>query len=109
MEYFDQNGRPLQTSKYSGLSIASMVLGILAVVFCCLWPLSLILGIISLVLALASKCGRQLDPFAITGLITSCIAIVLVLIMCLVPFFLAHNATRHLNFKPTTQHYSRTN
>ena len=66
------------TASYNGLSIASMVLGIISLL---IWPIAIITGILALVFAGASfKTCQPRGPqrgrgFAITGLVTSLIAL----------------------------------
>lgn len=55
----------------SGLSVASMVCGILSIVFaCCIPPMGLILSIVGLVLGIVSQ-TKQKNGFSLAGIITS--------------------------------------
>lgn len=65
----------------AGFAIASMVLGILSLVLCCIAYLSLVLGIIGIVLAVISL--RKQAPgkgMAIAGLVCSLISVSLFLV-----------------------------
>ena len=79
-------------SKSSGISLASMILGIIGVVFSFIgiFVATLVLDIISLVasviaVAMAGKClhDGEKNGYSITGLITSIIAIV-ISVICLI-------------------------
>ena len=66
----------------AGLAIASMVLGICSIVFCCVWYLSAVLAIVGLVLAIVSLKGEKPGRgMAIAGLITSIIGLVIVVVV----------------------------
>lgn len=71
-----------------GLSIASLVLGIVSVIFsCCLWYIGLPCGIIGLVLGILSmKKKAPGKGMAIAGIILSAVALVLgiITIFCLI-------------------------
>src|SRR5579862_7388309 len=65
-------------AKNSGMAIASMVLGIVAIPLTCLW-IGLPIGIVALVLGIIALVGINKDPlrrggkgFAITGIVTGC-------------------------------------
>lgn len=84
----DPYQQPYQTQNKpqgsSGLSIASMVLGILALVFSCL-GLGWILGIIGLILGIISVYNKNPGRgMAIAGITTSAISIVLIVILLVI-------------------------
>lgn len=64
--------------KSSGLAIAGMVCGIVALVLvCCLWPLGLILGITGLVLSIVALKKKQSKGMSVAGIVTSALGILL--------------------------------
>lgn len=67
----------------SGMSVAAMVLGIVAVVFnCCFYYISLPCGIVGLILGIVSlKKGNPGRGMAIAGVILSAISLVLFVIL----------------------------
>ena len=74
--YGQVNGRP-EPDGNMGLSVASMVLGIIALLICCIYPVALILGIISLVLGIIALKSETVGGkgMAIAGMILSVIVI----------------------------------
>lgn len=55
-----------------GWSVASLVLGILSIICCCVWWIGLISGVLSIVLAVISRISLgYFDGLSIAGLITS--------------------------------------
>lgn len=73
---------PLQTNQGSGFSIASMVLGIVSIVFsCCLWYIALPCGVVGLVLGVLSlrdkKPGRNT---AIAGIVMCIVSLALAVV-----------------------------
>lgn len=79
MDEMNQYPTPVQPQGGKGLAIASMVLGIVSIVFaCCLWYISLVTGIVGLILGIVSiKQNRDGKGMAIAGIIMCAIAIVL--------------------------------
>ncbi|HIU74907.1 MAG TPA: DUF4190 domain-containing protein [Candidatus Pelethocola excrementipullorum] len=76
--YHMQNQQPQGSS---GLSIASMVLGILSIVFSCL-GLGWILGVIGLILGIVAIFNKnQGRGMAIAGITTSAISILLIILL----------------------------
>lgn len=67
------SGVPPQKNK--NMAIASMVVGIFALISCCCSPLGLTLSIIGIVLVILSKKGAPFSGFAVAGLVLSIIAL----------------------------------
>ena len=67
-------------SKNKGLGIASMILGILSVVCCCMDGIAIILAILAIVFA-AIRIKTKADGFAIAGLVTGIVGALFNLIM----------------------------
>lgn len=69
-----------EQTESQGLSIASLVLGILAIITCLVWYISIILGVLAVIFGAASikKRGRKK---AIAGIITGSVGIVLSLLI----------------------------
>ena len=65
------------------MAIASMIVGILALISCCTPPLQFLLGITGLLLAIFSKKGQPFCGFAIAGLILSILSLVISVLMVL--------------------------
>ncbi len=75
--YNNVNVQPAQ-QKASGLAIASLVCGILSLVCCCVWYLSVILAIVALVLGIVNNVkGFGGRGMAIGGIVTGAIGLVL--------------------------------
>ena len=75
-----------QHSGSSGLAIASMVLGVLSLVFMCL-GVGWIFGIIGIVLGLASLCRNNLGyNMALAGVITSGISLIFIVLIIFIGF-----------------------
>ena len=79
--YVQQTSGPQGGGK--GLSIASMILGIVSVLCsCCLWFIAIPAGIVGLILGIVGiKRGGEGRGMAIAGIITSSVSIVLGLVM----------------------------
>lgn len=81
---YGMNGQEPSKSTFSpsGFSIASLVLGILSIVCCCVWYISGIFGILGLVFSIIvlvkKKSGKGM---AIAGLICSAIGIIMAVIL----------------------------
>ncbi len=79
----DYNGQQGQTQntvdERKGLSIASMVLGIISLALFCLWYVSIPCGILGIVFGLIGK-NRAGKNMAITGFVTGLIAVALWLV-----------------------------
>ena len=58
----------MNTNKH-GYAVASLVLGILSIVFCCCWYLGLILGVVGLVLAIVAKKNGNDEGICKAGLV----------------------------------------
>ncbi len=68
------NGQPVNEKK--GLAIASMVLGIIALVLLCVWYISIPCGILAIVFGIISK-KKTKSGMAVAGFVTGIIAIAL--------------------------------
>lgn len=64
----------MNTNKH-GYAVASLVLGILSIVFCCCWYLGLILGVVGLVLAIVAKKNGNDEGICKAGLVLSIIGV----------------------------------
>lgn len=67
-----------EPEKPAGISIAALVLGICSIVFCCMWYVSLITGVVAIVLGVKAKkdnAGKQ--GMAKAGMICGIVGIVL--------------------------------
>lgn len=73
----NENYNPNQPQGSSGLAIASMVLGILSIVFLCSGFFAVILSVIGLILSIVSLKNHPFDGrgMAIAGLVTSIISL----------------------------------
>ncbi len=68
--------------KGTGFAVASLVLGILGVVCCCAWYLSLIFGILSIVFAVVNKKQNgKMSGMALAGLICGIVGVVMVVVV----------------------------
>lgn len=64
--------------KGSGLAIAGMVCGIVAlVIVCCFWPFGIVLGIAGLILSIISLNKKQSKGMSVAGIVTSGLGILL--------------------------------
>ena len=82
------------------LATASMVLGIVALVFCWFWYLSIPCGIIGLVLGIvAQKAGKI--GMATAGIITSIIAIVIAVVIIIIAVIFVSSVMNNLNYYRT--------
>lgn len=70
-----QNPQPQNTKPANHLATVSLVVGIFALICCCLPPLQLLLGSTAMILAVLSKKGQPFCGQAIAGLILGIIAI----------------------------------
>ena len=71
-----------------GFGIASMVCGILALVTCCIWCLSVPLGIVSIVLGILQIQKKTAKGMAIAGIVCSVIGILLTAIISIYAGFI---------------------
>lgn len=78
--YFSPNANPAPTS--SGMSIASLVLGILATIFGCCYGAGFIFGIIGLILGIVGN-KNQKNGMGIAGIVLSTIGLVLAVLFWL--------------------------
>lgn len=64
--------------KRNGLGIASLVIGIISLISCCCWWLSILLGVVSIILGIVSLVQKEdTKGFAVVGIILGSIGIVL--------------------------------
>ena len=82
-----QPQQPQQPKKSDGLAIASMILGIVSILFTCCYGGGLITGIVGLVLGIIAKSKGQNKGFTLTGIITSAVAIFLGIIVLILIIF----------------------
>ena len=90
-------GQPMSYSqppqqKSVGLAVASMVLGILSIVLCCFWPVSIPMAIIAIVLGFIAR-GKAArgeaggGGMAVAGIVCAIIALILWLIAFMIGHF----------------------
>ena len=97
MDYYQNpdNSNPTPTpqpNQANGFAIASMVLGILAVVVCCTGVLGIPLGALSILFAALSKRrGKKMPGMSLTGIWLSIVGIILGLLMTIYSFYLVFN------------------
>ena len=58
-----------------GYAVASLVLGILSIVFCCCWYIGLILGVVGLILAIIAKKNGNQEGICKAGLVLNIIGV----------------------------------
>lgn len=81
------NQMPQQPQGGAGLAIASMVLGICSIVFCCLGYIAIVIAIVGLILGIVSLKGQRAGRgMAIAGIITSAIGLILLVVLLIVGF-----------------------
>ena len=74
--------------KKSGFAIASMICGICSVCLCCMGPLAVIPGALSIRFAiLPYRRGEKRDSFSTTGIVLSCVGITLGILMTVYALF----------------------
>lgn len=69
--------KPQQSGGGQGMAIASMVLGIVSIALCCIWYLSLICAIVSIVFGIMNNRKNGRNAMATAGIVCSIIGIVL--------------------------------
>lgn len=95
---YNMNGYVPQAKGSAGMSIASMVLGICSIVFCCIPILGLILGIVGVVLgAIAKKNNLAGEKMMMAGIICSIIGSSLSLIYWIYSCVVLTSAMNSLN------------
>lgn len=95
--YYNNNNMP---NGNSGLAIASMVCGILSIIFCCCYGIvGLILGIISVILVLNFRKSNNgfLNGQALAGIICATIGIILSLVMFIYVIYVISHYNEFLN------------
>lgn len=104
----DENMQP-NNSGSKGMAIASMVLGILALVTCICYCPAIPFALISIILAIIVLAKRKNGkPFAITGIVTSAIAVVVSVAVLVISGPIAENMTDLMeNSDAYTQQYKQ--
>lgn len=75
--------------KLSGFSVASMICGIISIVLCCTGILSLPLGALGILFAVLShRRGRSMPTMSLTGIILSCLGILMGLLMLVISIYM---------------------
>ena len=83
-----------QSNKHSGIGTASLILGILGLIFTCLFfvpfliYVGLILGIIALILGAVAYWGQWKDKFGLAGFILGLISIIIFVVILIIGLFL---------------------
>ena len=76
-----------ETNDKKGFSIAALVLGIIAIVFCCVWYISIPCGILAIIFGIVGiKSSKK--GMSIAGLITGSIGLIISIIMFVALVFL---------------------
>ena len=73
----------MKLRKLSILALASMIVGIFALLACCIPFVQFPLAVVSIVLVVLSKKGQPLSGFAIAGLVLAIISIIISILMTL--------------------------
>lgn len=77
--YYQQSAPAAPQDKASGMAIASMICGILSILCCCAWYISLILAGVAIVLGIVNNTKHMGGKgMAIAGIVTGSVGIVLV-------------------------------
>jgi len=79
--------------KHSGFAIASLVLGIIAVIFTgiiILWYVGIILGILAIVFGAIAYLGQEQDKYGLAGFICGIISIIISIVIILYFYFLTY-------------------
>ena len=80
--YYSNIPQEPQKDKASGMAIASMVCGILSIVLCCVWYISIILSIVAITLGIINMIKKYGGKgMAIAGIITGSFGVVLSILM----------------------------
>ncbi len=78
--------------KKNGIGIASLVIGIISLISCCCWWLSIILGVASIILGIISLVQKETTKgFAITGIILGAMGIILAAALVLTAVYMSEN------------------
>lgn len=86
-QYGNTNGQPGRPPEEREFAIASMVCGIIAIVFCCTGVFPIVLGSLSILFAILSHHkGNQMHSMSITGIVLSCVGILLGLMILTMSF-----------------------
>lgn len=96
--YYGPQGpvRPPESAPH-GLSIASLVLGIIGIVLCCIFYLAIIFGVIGLILGIAGYAVRK-TKFGIAAIIVSSVALGLGIFYILALMFIAISDRYYLGY-----------
>lgn len=96
------------TNDRKGFSIAALVLGIIAIVLCCLWYVSIPCGIIALVLGIlglkSSKRGMSIAGI-VTGVVGMILCVVLIISVVLMGVSIFKNASDTLKQSTPSTYY----
>lgn len=78
-----------QVQESKGLSIASMVLGIISVVLFCAWYIALPCGILAIIFGIIERKKNKSNKFAKSGFILGIVSIVLSIVVIFIVFFIS--------------------
>ena len=67
----------------NNMALASMIVGIFALLSCCFPPLQFVLGVVGILLVIFSKKGKPWSGFAIAGLVMTIISLLISIVMVL--------------------------
>lgn len=93
--------------KLGGFSVASMICGMISIILCCTGILSLPLGAMGILFAVLShRRGKSMPSMSLTGIILSCIGIVMGLIMLVFSIYMVMTDPEFRDtFKDTYEEY----
>lgn len=83
-EFDDYKGGSNGGSGSNGLAIASMVLGIVSIVLCCIWYLSIIAGIVALILGILHNKNNGKNGMSTAGIVCGVIGIILAVVFFII-------------------------
>jgi|GEM_PF-767206 len=105
VNYSPNMGSPVVVQPRSGMAIASMICGILALITFCIWCVSVPLGLIAVVLGHIAKSNARKNPaayggggMALTGLVTGYLGLVLAVVVVI--FFSRATEDTWMNMLP---------
>lgn len=75
----EENQNQAPEKKSSGFAIASLVLGIIALILCCIWYISIPCAVLSIIFCIVSKKSGP-NGMATAGLILSIIALIIAIL-----------------------------
>lgn len=82
---------PPEQKKSNGFGIASLVCGILAVLSCCVWCVTLPLAVLSIVFGILQLTRKGSKPMAVAGIICSGVALVLMIVFLIWAGYIAQD------------------